>query len=172
MLPGTLPNFAAACYASQDHIGAHTDEVPEVRLTCFHVTLKELSAVELQRVRAAYGRGSCEAAAKRWREAPRVKEAARGRTAWRRQVAAAYYLNKDWRRSWGGEFIDLAGEEALKVRDLWRPVRRWRRPSTPWLPSASQGSMPWLRWPKASGATRSSAGGWPRPRRPRPRPRR
>ena len=75
---------------------------------CFSL-LEELSERELQRVRAAYGRGSCEAAAKRWRDTP--CPAGGRRTTWRRQVAAAYYLNKDWRRSWGGEFVDLATEE-------------------------------------------------------------
>jgi len=32
MLPGTLPNFAAACYHGKDHIAPHTDEAKSVGL--------------------------------------------------------------------------------------------------------------------------------------------
>ncbi|CAK9028587.1 unnamed protein product [Durusdinium trenchii] len=115
MLPGTLPNFSAACYQGQDHIAPHTDEVPE-----------EYSTEEVSELKRAYAAGSSTVAAARWAahtpaeerlqealrsgdlQAVRAASAGTERRPWRRWVAAAYYLNKDWKASFGGRFIDMA----------------------------------------------------------------
>lgn len=146
LLPGTLPNFAAAKYTRSDRIAPHDDLVPE-----------EYSQSEVRRLLAAYGKGSLASAAKRWRQeddtsnadSPRGGAAAStgdaalaeamqrgdvsavrkalaaagaagskgptssaGATApYTRWVAAAYYLSKDWKSEFGGEFVDLEGRK-------------------------------------------------------------
>ncbi|CAJ1406842.1 unnamed protein product [Effrenium voratum] len=124
LLPGTLPNFSAACYRGRDHIAPHTDLVPET-----------YSMEEVKQLRRAYGRGDLASAAqgwRRWRESRAetenlqdalqsddlaavrraVEQGARAPSVpFRRWVAAAYYLNKDWKPSFGGQFVDLESEE-------------------------------------------------------------
>ncbi|CAJ1365176.1 unnamed protein product [Effrenium voratum] len=124
LLPGTLPNFSAACYRGRDHIAPHTDLVPET-----------YSMEEVKQLRRAYGRGDLASAAqgwRRWRESQAetenlqdalqsddlaavrraVEQGARAPSVpFRRWVAAAYYLNKDWKPSFGGQFVDLESEE-------------------------------------------------------------
>eukprot|EP00435_Cladocopium_sp_Y103_P006610 s2158_g2.t1 len=130
MLPGTLPNFSAACYRGRDHIAPHTDEVPEA-----------YSAAELQRLRAAYAAKDLRRAAAQWRATEattaeavqegleaalqsgdlqkvraavaqrRATESAKATTPWTRWVAAAYYLNKEWKATAGGQFVDMAASK-------------------------------------------------------------
>ncbi|CAJ1406843.1 unnamed protein product [Effrenium voratum] len=143
LLPGTLPNFSAACYRGRDHIAPHTDLVPETysmeevkqewpgNEPQLHSCVCQLSC----QLRRAYGRGDLASAAqgwRRWRESRAetenlqdalqsddlaavrraVEQGARAPSVpFRRWVAAAYYLNKDWKPSFGGQFVDLESEE-------------------------------------------------------------
>ncbi|CAE6920646.1 unnamed protein product [Symbiodinium sp. CCMP2592] len=123
LLPDTLPNFSAARYDGEDHIAAHDDLVPEAYTT-----------EEVSQVRQAFGDRSLQSAVeawKNWKDSDRqhasqleaalqsedlaaVRQAvAAGAKAsesvpYRRWVAAAYYLNKDWEPSFGGRFTDLS----------------------------------------------------------------
>eukprot|EP00913_Durusdinium_trenchii_P010472 g9819.t1 len=143
MLPGTLPNFSAACYQGQDHIAPHTDEVPEEYST-------EDSFQEVSELKRAYAAGSSTVAAARWAahtpaeerlqealrsgdlQAVRAASAGTERRPWRRWVAAAYYLNKDWKASFGGRFIDMADGKESQT-DLAPPA-----PGPPSLPPCSR----------------------------------
>ncbi|CAJ1365177.1 unnamed protein product [Effrenium voratum] len=144
LLPGTLPNFSAACYRGRDHIAPHTDLVPETY--SMEEVKQEWPGNEPQlhscvcsqlscQLRRAYGRGDLASAAqgwRRWRESQAetenlqdalqsddlaavrraVEQGARAPSVpFRRWVAAAYYLNKDWKPSFGGQFVDLESEE-------------------------------------------------------------
>lgn len=131
MLPGTLPNFAAARYERSDRIAPHDDLVPE-----------EYSKSEVRNLKAVYGNSSLASAAKRWRQAADASGGASGTDSgdalakamekgdiaavqkalaaagaadaraepslpYTRWVAVAYYLSKDWKSAFGGEFVDL-----------------------------------------------------------------
>ncbi|CAJ1406844.1 unnamed protein product [Effrenium voratum] len=75
LLPGTLPNFSAACYRGRDHIAPHTDLVPETysmeevkqewpgNEPQLHSCVCQLSC----QLRRAYGRGDLASAAQGWR---------------------------------------------------------------------------------------------------------
>jgi hypothetical protein len=124
LLPGTLPNFSAACYWKKDYIAPHDDLVPE-----------SYSLGELRRVEAAYNaRTGLVPAASAWQRSSSstgdledaleagdiesVKQAlASGavtggtqKMEYVRVVALAYYLNQDWPAAFGGHFVDLAGK--------------------------------------------------------------
>ncbi|CAE7226674.1 unnamed protein product [Symbiodinium pilosum] len=128
LLPDTLPNFSAARYEGNDHIAAHDDLVPEAYTT-----------EEICEVRKAFGSDDLQSAVAAWKNKRRasqqledalatqdlaaVRQAAAAAAKasevvqYRRWVAAAYYLNKDWQPSFGGHFTDLA-DPSLPVRHL------------------------------------------------------
>eukprot|EP00928_Gymnodinium_smaydae_P039998 TRINITY_DN27204_c0_g1_i1.p1 TRINITY_DN27204_c0_g1~~TRINITY_DN27204_c0_g1_i1.p1 ORF type:complete len:350 (-),score=72.27 TRINITY_DN27204_c0_g1_i1:312-1361(-) len=137
LIPGTVPNFAAARYGSSDRIAPHDDLVPE-----------SYTSLELRRLEAAYDTSvPLATAARRWRQSDVASSAeasdaleralregdleavrrateqgavvggSRRRIPHRRIAAAAYYLVQDgWKASFGGEFVDLDRGKKRRVR--------------------------------------------------------
>eukprot|EP00747_Dinoflagellata_sp_TGD_P074807 gnl/TRDRNA2_/TRDRNA2_158470_c0_seq1.p1 gnl/TRDRNA2_/TRDRNA2_158470_c0~~gnl/TRDRNA2_/TRDRNA2_158470_c0_seq1.p1 ORF type:complete len:368 (-),score=64.69 gnl/TRDRNA2_/TRDRNA2_158470_c0_seq1:85-1188(-) len=136
LLPGTLPNFAAARYGRSDRISPHDDLVPE-----------RYSVQEVRRVESAYSNAGLASAVRMWRSGTKaggsasatpsstdleramrsgdieaVRRAVAAQAAggsvmtaagsgkklnYVRIVAAAYYLNPVWPQSFGGVLRDL-----------------------------------------------------------------
>jgi len=89
MMPHYVPNFTAARYSRRDHIAPHNDQVLE-RYTWkeYREVMRAYSEERPALVRQDFERG--------------------GRaTIFERRVAAVFYLNKGWKRCYGGELLDL-----------------------------------------------------------------
>jgi len=112
---GIVPNFTAACYQKNDFIAPHDDFV-----------LERYTDAEVEDIRDAYrqvGRGSdasSEEGCSEGGDSADLGESGESihdsaeETIYEREYALVYYLNRNWKRSFGGEFVDLeTGETTL-----------------------------------------------------------
>lgn len=135
LMPGTLPNFSAARYNQRDHIAPHDDLVPECytaaevqRLLQAHHSNGDLESISNSwreeasavashmgesadvQLEAALQAGDLEAvkrAVEAGARASAVGKADEREIPYTRIVAMAYYLTRDWKCEYGGEFVDL-----------------------------------------------------------------
>lgn len=89
LVPHTLPNFTAARYSASDHIAPHDDLVVE-----------QYTWTEIKHLSSLYDPSSTPDQAfglRPWK----------GERSFTRELAAVYYLNRDWLPQYGGTLVDL-----------------------------------------------------------------
>lgn len=119
----TLPNFTAACYGRSDHIEPHDDFVLE------EYTLDEID--EMQE-RFAWEPQDAEPSED---ESSSASEEEEEREVYEREIAMVFYMNKDWKPSYGGAFVDY-GPDALMFKrgEIGYPekkLKQWGGPPGP-----------------------------------------
>jgi len=101
LLPEAVPNFTAARYGPSDHIAPHDDLVKE------DYAWKEVAQLSSKYEASSSSSSRQTAGAERFGLTPW-----KGRRSFNRQVAAVYYLNRDWPTDCGGMLVDMQTGEA------------------------------------------------------------
>jgi len=93
-----LPNFTLATYKKNDFIAPHDDDV-----------LETYSVEEVEEIVEGYGGNNTDinAITKNDQKPSKQRKKGENEIDYNRKIAMVYYLNKDWKNEFGGQFVDL-----------------------------------------------------------------